>query len=57
MKSHYFGMPHAMCLTCYAINVPQPVIIDIDDLGWKRSWTTDQSDGPFRLGVPQGRIV
>lgn len=57
MKSLYFGLPLLMCLTCNAINIPQPIIIDIDDVGWKRGWGTDQTGGPFRLGLPVGRMM
>ncbi|MFC1586127.1 hypothetical protein ACFL5V_11305 [Fibrobacterota bacterium] len=37
------------------MNLPNPMGIDIDDLGWKRGWSTDQSGGPWRVGLPQGR--
>ncbi len=39
----------------WALNVPQPMAIDIDDLGWKEGWDLHESGGPYRLGLPQGR--
>ena len=41
----------------FAINVPKPLAIDIDDLGWKQGWDLNESGGPFRLGLPQGRMM
>jgi hypothetical protein len=31
--------------------------IDIDDLGWKQGWDLNQSGGPYRLGLPKGRVM
>jgi hypothetical protein len=39
----------------WALNVPKPMAIDIDDLGWKEGWDLHESGGPYRLGLPQGR--
>jgi hypothetical protein len=38
-----------------AMNVPKPMAIDIDDLGWKEGWDLHESGGPYRLGLPRGR--
>ncbi|MHC4190658.1 MAG: hypothetical protein ACYSUB_13450 [Planctomycetota bacterium] len=32
----------------FAINVPKPMAIDIDDLGWKEGWDLHESGGPYR---------
>jgi hypothetical protein len=39
----------------WALNVPKPMAIDIDDLGWKEGWDLHESGGPYRLGLPAGR--
>jgi hypothetical protein len=39
----------------WALNVPKPMAIDIDDLGWKEGWDLHESGGPYRLGLPPGR--
>lgn len=31
--------------------------IDIDDLGWKEGWDLNGSGGPWRLGLPHGRVM
>ena len=31
--------------------------IDIDDLGWKQGWDLNESGGPYRLGLPHGRMM
>jgi hypothetical protein len=31
--------------------------IDIDDLGWKEGWDLHESGGPYRLGLPRGRVM
>ena len=41
----------------FAINVPKPMAIDIDDLGWKEGWDMHESGGPYRLGLPRGRMM
>ena len=41
----------------FSINVPKPMAIDIDDLGWKEGWDLNQSGGPYRLGLPKGRMM
>jgi len=41
----------------FAINVPKPMAIDIDDLGWKEGWDLHESGGPYRLGLPRGRMM
>jgi hypothetical protein len=41
----------------WALNVPKPMAIDIDDLGWKEGWDLHDSGGPYRLGLPQGRTM
>ncbi len=41
----------------FAINVPKPMAIDIDDLGWKEGWDLNPSGGPYRLGLPKGRMM
>lgn len=41
----------------FAINVPKPMAIDIDDLGWKEGWDLHEFDGPYRLGLPHGRMM
>ncbi len=41
----------------FAINVPKPMAIDIDDLGWKEGWDLHESGGPYRLGLPVGRTM
>ena len=41
----------------FGMNVPKPMAIDIDDLGWKEGWDLDKSGGPWRLGLPQGRMM
>lgn len=41
----------------FAINLPKPMAIDIDDLGWKEGWDLDESGGPWRLGLPRGRMM
>ncbi|MHC4432740.1 MAG: hypothetical protein ACYTBS_12945, partial [Planctomycetota bacterium] len=41
----------------FGINVPKPMAIDIDDLGWKQGWDLNQSGGPYRLGLPKGRVM
>ncbi len=40
-----------------AITIPKPMAIDIDDLGWKQGWDLNESGGPYRLGLPQGRMM
>ncbi len=40
-----------------ALNVPKPMAIDIDDLGWKEGWDLHESGGPCRLGLPRGRVM
>jgi len=49
----------AFFLSCpaatFALNVPKPLAIDIDDLGWKEGWDLHESGGPYRLGLPRGR--
>jgi hypothetical protein len=40
-----------------AMNVPKPMAIDIDDLGWKEGWDLHESGGPYRLGLPRGRTM
>ena len=37
------------------ITVPAPLTVGIDDVGWKRGWSTDETGGPWRLGLPEGR--
>jgi hypothetical protein len=41
----------------WALNVPKPMAIDIDDLGWKEGWDLHESGGPYRLGLPRGRTM
>ena len=41
----------------FGINVPKPMAIDIDDLGWKEGWDLHESGGPYRLGLPRGRMM
>ena len=41
----------------FGINVPKPLAIDIDDLGWKEGWDLNPSGGPYRLGLPKGRMM
>ena len=41
----------------FAADVPKPMSIDIDDLGWKEGWDLDESGGPYRLGLPEGRLM
>jgi hypothetical protein len=41
----------------FAINIPKPLAIDIDDLGWKEGWDLHESGGPYRLGLPHGRVM
>jgi hypothetical protein len=41
----------------FAINIPKPLAIDIDDLGWKEGWDLHESGGPYRLGLPHGRMM
>lgn len=41
----------------FGMNVPKPMAIDIDDLGWKQGWDLHESGGPYRLGLPQGRMM
>ncbi|UCC97407.1 MAG: hypothetical protein JSW66_16375 [Phycisphaerales bacterium] len=41
----------------YSMNVPKPMAIDIDDLGWKEGWDLHESGGPYRLGLPRGRMM
>ncbi len=41
----------------FGMNVPKPMAIDIDDLGWKEGWDLHESGGPYRLGLPQGRVM
>ncbi len=38
-----------------SITVPVPLTVGIDDVGWKRGWSTDANGGPWRLGLPEGR--
>jgi hypothetical protein len=40
-----------------SMNVPKPMAIDIDDLGWKEGWDLHESGGPYRLGLPRGRMM
>ncbi|MCU0916727.1 MAG: hypothetical protein MUC88_19525 [Planctomycetes bacterium] len=40
----------------FALNVPKPMAIDIDDLGWKEGWDLHESGGPYRLGLPRGDV-
>ncbi len=40
-----------------ALDVPKPMAIDIDDLGWKEGWDLHESGGPYRLGLPRGRMM
>ncbi len=51
----------ASVLSCtgatFALNVPKPMAIDIDDLGWKEGWDLHESGGPYRLGLPRGRVM
>ncbi len=51
----------ASLLSCtaatFALNVPKPMAIDIDDLGWKQGWDLHDSGGPYRLGLPRGRVM
>ncbi len=42
-------------VAAWALNVPKPMAIDIDDLGWKEGWDLHESGGPYRLGLPPGR--
>lgn len=44
-----------MTVEAYGIDVPKPMGIDIDDLGWKRGWSTAETGGPWRVGLPEGR--
>lgn len=37
--------------------IPKPMSIDVDDLGWKEGWDLDQTNGPYRLGLPEGRLM
>ena len=41
----------------FGIDVPKPLAIDIDDLGWKEGWDLHESGGPYRLGLPRGRMM
>lgn len=41
----------------FAMNVPKPMAIDIDDLGWKQGWDLNESGGPYRLSLPHGRMM
>jgi len=41
----------------FGMNVPKPMAIDIDDLGWKEGWDLHESGGPYRLGLPKGRVM
>lgn len=41
----------------FGVNVPKPMAIDIDDLGWKEGWDLHESGGPYRLGLPRGRMM
>jgi len=41
----------------FSLNVPKPMAIDIDDLGWKEGWDLHESGGPYRLGLPRGRVM
>lgn len=41
----------------FGVNVPKPMAIDIDDLGWKEGWDLHESGGPYRLGLPHGRTM
>ena len=41
----------------FTADVPRPVSIDIDDLGWKEGWDLNESGGPYRLGLPEGRLM
>ncbi len=43
--------------TTFALSVPKPMAIDIDDLGWKEGWDLHESGGPYRLGLPRGRVM
>jgi hypothetical protein len=43
--------------TTFALNVPKPMAIDIDDLGWKEGWDLHEVGGPYRLGLPPGRVM
>jgi hypothetical protein len=38
-----------------AATVPTPLAVGIDDVGWKRGWSTADTDGPWRAGMPDGR--
>jgi len=35
--------------------VPTPLSVGIDDVGWKRGWSTASTGGPWRGGMPTGR--
>lgn len=35
--------------------VPTPLSVGIDDVGWKRGWSTAGTGGPWRGGMPVGR--
>ncbi len=35
--------------------IPTPLSVGIDDVGWKRGWSTSETGGPWRGGMPEGR--
>lgn len=40
----------------YQITVPMPLAGGrVDDVGWKRGWSTAETGGPWRVGMPKGR--
>jgi len=44
-------------LDTFDIDVPTPLAIGIDDVGWKRGWSTANHGGPWRVGMRNGRYM
>jgi len=48
--------PESKGAGAYNITVPMPLAGGrVDDVGWKRGWSTDATGGPWRVGMPEGR--
>lgn len=50
----------AMTSIACGINIPTPLTVGIDDLGWKQGWSTDvtdDNDKPWHIDMQQGRMM
>ena len=48
--------PERKGVSAHNITVPMPLAGGrVDDVGWKRGWSTAETSGPWRVGMPEGR--